>query len=92
MSEHTKGPWRVSNHDDNDDIVVRSGPKIVANCESDNYYDLPAEKILANARLIAAAPELLAACKAMVTDFDLGEPSIKHSLKLMEVAIAKAIE
>ena len=41
-------------------------------------------------RVVKSHKDLLEACKAMVTDFDLGEHSIKHSLKLMEAAIANA--
>ena len=59
----------------------------------DEYITDEAEKI---AELLANAPEalrqrdnLLKACKAMVTDFDLGEPSIKESLLKMREAIAE---
>ena len=66
---HTKGKWFVSKHDDNGEIVVRGieddGP-IVANVEADNYDVFTQEIVEANARLIAAAPELLVAFKSLI--------------------------
>jgi len=70
-SKHTPGPWEAD-----DDMVIApgqpkrrfgsdrqfSGPFIVTQC---GLYTSPdRETVLANARLIAAAPELLKACKS----------------------------
>ena len=55
MTEHTPGPWRASNggavYADDWQVAVASRPE--------NYA--------ADARLIAAAPELLAACRQAAT-------------------------
>lgn len=85
---YTKGPWKVTDHNRNGDAYIGAdGRPHFAIVEGSPFGFDETE---ANARLIATAPDLLEACKAMVTDFDLGESSIKTSLKLMETAIAKA--
>jgi len=92
-AEHTPGPWFVSVHDDNNETVVRCRENqgyepIICNCEYDNIDIVTVEELAANARLIAAAPNLLAACKDLVrraetmTDGEWGEPE--------EIAQAKA--
>ena len=65
-ARHTPGPWRVSAHDDNGDIVVRdyNMGAIVANCSEEFYGDITPKEQSANARLIAAAPDMLAALEA----------------------------
>lgn len=45
----------------------------------------------ANARLIAAAPELLAACQEFVRKCECGEARSKRSYSQMKDAIAKAL-
>ena len=62
MSKHTAGPWRVENDTDiigteNDPANGCVGPVDVAHV----YQRTVAGRTKANARLIAAAPELLAA-------------------------------
>lgn len=61
MSKHTPGPWAV--YDDSNDgktnrIEIAALGKTVARI----YHSVP-EEDLPNARLIAAAPELLEACQ-----------------------------
>lgn len=66
MSDHTEGPWKVSRRFD---IYSDRGPLVGGtyigttrgNAELPKSVELTDE---ANARLIAAAPDLLAACKA----------------------------
>lgn len=64
-SKHSPGPWIVDRHADNEELVVRSDPDwgIVANCQTDSYSLSEQENLMAeiqaNARLIAAAPEML---------------------------------
>ncbi len=59
MSEHTPGPWIVSG----ESIVSDEMEICIANIERDGGYEALAPERDANARLIAAAPDLLAACK-----------------------------
>ncbi len=101
MSDHTPGPWTVSRDSSTSvcvlarraDIdhmrVVRYGcPEAldpVAICHG------ATETRKANARLIAAAPELLAACKSIVALCSgYKELSKELDLPLVEAAIAKA--
>ena len=55
-TRHTRGPWHVG------EGRLVGGPDrlFVADCSTS---DRPAEEQVANMRLVAAAPELLAACK-----------------------------
>jgi hypothetical protein len=93
MSKHTKGPWRAHKPEESNgyvyvdtdgksgDIAVCYGP------EGDEY---------ANARLIAAAPDLLAALVALLqSDWILGKKSPNReakakAIKRAEKAILKA--
>jgi len=85
---HTPGPWRA---------VVRSNQKGIRNVA----VDLPprgawfpsataafTKEDVANARLIAAAPDLLAACKTALRH--LCDTDACHEGKLVRAAIAKA--
>lgn len=68
---HTPGPWYVEPfEDDCDGIgVCAFGKGVVADVDSD--YCEP-DEMQANAHLIAAAPELLSALKAVMEQFDAG--------------------
>ena len=80
MSGHTPGPWRVT-----DEICRFSGGEVIRPNNGDgvdspvafvcdfNRYDRDEER-QANARLIAAAPELLAAAKAVIRAFGFAPP------------------
>lgn len=64
MSGHTEGPWRVSLHRcSNGDLLrvrpIGSNTPVCGVHRSGGRFD----EARANARLIAAAPDLLAACK-----------------------------
>jgi hypothetical protein len=63
-AQHTPGPWRTFNgtdvfSDDND----TSGSKQIADCSMSLI--IPSGEQVANARLIAAAPDLLAALEGL---------------------------
>jgi hypothetical protein len=60
MAEHTKGPWSVG-HTRQSPTDPRIGPFWD---NGDRIMSESREAVEANARLIAAAPELLAACEA----------------------------
>lgn len=63
MKKHTPGPWRVfGGTDDDRGHVMTSDGYAVADCCLD-YSSIPTREQLENARLIAAAPDLLAALK-----------------------------
>lgn len=57
-TQHTQGPWRVDVQGSYGDQVFSENGMIVADCK---WTEDVLEKRVANARLIAAAPELLAA-------------------------------
>lgn len=107
MSKHTPGPWAIKPMIDEDQVGIFSGPGASRGDWGGGYAggspryvavadkrDTPAET-LANARLIAAAPELLAAlvsakealdnCPWSDTVFDADDIRLK-----VESAIAKA--
>ena len=93
MSKHTKGPWIIC-YDGN--IDSKSGRSICAMGFSTykEYNDQPEMK--ANARLIAAAPELLEACKEQMRVIEtMGNktgcwPINDDNLQMAKAAIAKA--
>lgn len=61
---HSPGPWFVADHDD---FVVAAGNGFsICDCAPGNPYDVTDAQGVANARLIAAAPELLDALKKAV--------------------------
>ena len=76
MSKHTKGPWEVVQTDAG--IIVRTESVKKTRAGASRYAAIggfdrsdPEQlaEALANARLIAAAPELLEALEALVNDF-----------------------
>lgn len=75
-SKHTPSPWIIEN---NDILGASGGIAHVASIFCDHA---------ANARLIAAAPDLLEACKMMVDDYDSNEDS--ESITYAKLAISKA--
>ena len=95
MSEHTPGPWRVGRPS------VRLGVQVFKDRDtpmrSDVICTMPqtGKGRTANARLIAAAPELLAACKEMVkaigTYRGLRDVKKRFDLCCADAAVNKAI-
>lgn len=76
---HTPGPWELRELPLNDGRFFVD--PFIANTTAGTESDL------ANARLIASAPELLEACKAAVRD-NVDTPG--ETIRLIEAAIAKA--
>lgn len=66
MNKHAPGPWRTTEHQ----VLVMSGEMTVADVR---VNDAPYEEQAANARLIAAAPDLLDACELWDQGFIDGE-------------------
>ena len=84
MSKHTQGPWTVSNETDisgieNDPENGCVGPVDVAHV----YLRTVQGRTEANARLIAAAPDLLEALREIAADYS-------DPIRLARAAIAKA--
>lgn len=65
MSMHTPGPWRLDELDALALIDVLSGPVLVATVDGADNREIN-ERQRANARLIAAAPDLLEAAKELL--------------------------
>ena len=95
MSAHTPGPWRVGCFD----IVLGPNNETVADCERTPFKERPAPPTLedmANARLIAAAPELLDACRVALSVFkaqfpyEHGNPEVGSAWGALEDVIFKA--
>lgn len=85
MSGHTSGPWRQS--EVTPEAVLSGRDQLVADC-SHGHRPPPRDEVVGNARLIAAAPELLEALEYMVDALGFGT---EHpSVELARAAIAKA--
>ncbi len=110
--KHTPGPWALAPYSDCDEVInVVAGYKDlgggqsqahwIAECEAGVDFGDDAEAIIAtneaNARLIAAAPDLLTACKDALGTL-MHEPQITdralwplpQTLNMLQSAIAKA--
>jgi hypothetical protein len=86
MSGHTPGPWKAS---------ALAGDTELSWVETEREYRSIASLIRypemeANARLIAAAPELLAACKMVASFAQSWQPLTPGDIRVMLDAIAKA--
>ncbi len=69
MTEHTPGPWQIEpiKRLGNALCVISAQGDRVARCDGINLVDdVPPKQCRANAHLIAAAPDLMEACKQML--------------------------
>ena len=82
MSKHTQGPWR---QDKWDAVITASGSMLVTDGVA--LGGRSTEETRANARLIAAAPELLEALKWHRDALDLGDVAFyeRHGFNVSEV-------
>ena len=92
MSGHTPGPWGIFNID-NYTIGECENTKtlgrviaVTAHHSVNPFYGIENEEAKANARLVAAAPDLLAACKEAEQKFRVET----ETYKMLVAAIAKA--
>lgn len=102
QTQHTPGPWHwigdSLTHRQFDIHAPRQSPQqhicTVNNLSIEKLYTRDAGVALANARLIAAAPDLLAALQALVGEADLGEVDLDDADRALldnaRAAIAKA--
>ncbi len=99
--KHTPGPWEVSRGAQSDAYSVEAAMQTICNVKFIKGQELSKAGVKqeeSNARLIAAAPELLAACKATIAEFKqlgqaMGEytpPETVDVWNLVEAAIKKA--
>jgi hypothetical protein len=91
MSEYTKGPWVISDADFNN-VPKNPNAEFAINSEDGWHVAeiLDVTNPEADARLIAAAPELLEACKEFVRKCECGEARSTRSYAQMKAAISKA--
>ncbi|MCJ9707844.1 hypothetical protein LWS69_02210 [Bordetella hinzii] len=100
-TRHTPGPWEVAYQDSNGQSVIKAEHIEVATCWHHCVGSIEKE-MHANARLIAAAPELLDACMAMLewddreqdhaVDFNARMELCRAAFNKARAAIAKATE
>ena len=82
MSKHTPGPWRVVEDRVPSSLEVYAGKTAIAEC----WRRADVETEIANARLIAAAPDLLKALEFVIR----GVPDTWEGVQQARAAIAKA--
>ena len=83
--KHTPGPWRVAHLFP---FKVYAGMNFICDTRLDICHT---EQDRANARLIAAAPELLDACQ-MIAKWMKSEGIAPNRLEVVENAISKALQ
>ena len=81
---HTQGPWQAVKWTCHAATTIKAGDVVVAECSGFGRY---ADESLADARLIAAAPDLLAALQEIVKNDPYNQSS---SGIIARAAIAKA--
>lgn len=82
MNKHTPGPWRVVEDRAPSSLEVYAGKTAIAEC----WRRADVETEIANARLIAAAPDLLKALEFVIR----GVPDTWEGVQKARAAIAKA--
>ena len=94
MSKHTPGPWTVTDEDDFYGLAIeaagREGEYVPVARVPVDYDDRPERE--ANARLMAAAPDLLEALKALLSGSErhIFSTECKTERDAARTAIAKA--
>lgn len=95
MADHTPGPWTIQRYGDGDSLVIHSDAdnRVCFMATAGSYGD-PAI-IAADARLIAAAPDLLAALRTLYREIDDRHhgrmpDEVQHAMDDAAAAIAKA--
>ena len=96
-TKHTPGPWDFDDlRSDGGNLEIVGGNDV---CVADVDPDGSDDEVMANARLIAAAPDLLAACArwvseaekfASVNGFNLNDTGTAYAQ--VKAAIAKAVQ
>lgn len=81
---HTPGPWHVAYEDENRQSVVKGEHIEIAACRHRSAEEIEKE-MHHNARLIAAAPELLEALKILVAGIDAKRLNLAEVEKARDV-------
>jgi len=94
-TKHTPGPWRTCGLN-----VASDGERVVASCHADSPDSVVirptnTEECMANAQLIAVAPDLLAACEAALPSLSAHEQTgcdcpDSEAARMLRAAITKA--
>lgn len=95
MSKHTPGPWKVFNGTDVfPDDGDKEATRYIADCDMASAAFISGEEARANARLIAAAPDLLETLKGMVGMYvelvESGDAGFWDAEKVTEVIAARS--
>lgn len=85
-TNHTPGPWFCENGDNRWAVWDDEGMACICDVHAGVEPDPSGAT---HARLIAAAPDLLAACEMMLTVYGLSQEA-PHAVEVMRAAIAKA--
>ncbi len=89
---HTPGPWHVGGSN-KATIYDKYSQRIANSFEGVMVSQRSDAQCQANARLIAAAPDLLAACQAVLDEFPaLDGPRIERIKAICRAAIARATQ
>lgn len=99
MTKHTPGPWAVEDPMGFELSIVEAGKpphewRFIASCalpKGDDDQDFTAREVHANAKLVAAAPEMLEALQAAERWLD-GWASAEPYIGVIRRAIAKALD
>ena len=98
MNAHTPGPWSAPRNGLDGAVYAENAPKGQLWRITDRVHGLSDEELAANAKLIAAAPELLAALEDIVraewTTVTLQGMTPQHRARLetARAVIAKAVQ
>lgn len=89
---HTPGPWEVGRgYASTHATPIRwEGENLAWVCGTDSPHEFSLEQTLANARLIATAPDLLAALEGLLSDNYLADPINADRMAEARAAVAKA--
>ena len=88
QSNHTAGPWHIGlRQPTSDKFIYGASGEEIADCDRETNFP---QDNLANARLVSAAPELLAALQYCLEAANAHESKALHSGKLYEIVQEKA--
>ena len=95
QTKHTPAPWQVTKHEDCDASIITAGHESIAFVYIDDNEKPATENNRADARLIAAAPDLLEALRIVVDACPACRSEAPHDCtavghRLARAAIAKA--